>query len=64
MNGDEEAMALGNPVIAIKWGGPADYVDQSCGLLVAPDLRAGFTDGLADAMVRLTRSPELRRSLG
>lgn len=59
-----EAMALGKPVIAIKWGGPADYVDQSCGLLVAPDSKAGFTDGLADAIVRLARSPELRRSLG
>ena len=59
-----EAMALGKPVIAIKWGGPADYVNASCGVLVDPDSREGFTTGLADAMVRLTRSPELRRKLG
>jgi glycosyltransferase involved in cell wall biosynthesis len=59
-----EAMALGKPVIAIKWGGPADYVNASCGVLVDPDSREGFTRGLADAMVRLARSPELRRMLG
>jgi glycosyltransferase involved in cell wall biosynthesis len=59
-----EAMALGKPVIAIKWGGPADYVNTSCGVLVDPDSREGFTNGLADAMVRLARSPELRRKLG
>jgi glycosyltransferase involved in cell wall biosynthesis len=59
-----EAMALGKPVIAIKWGGPADYVNASCGVLVDPASREGFTNGLADAMVRLARSPELRRKLG
>lgn len=59
-----EAMALGKPVIAIKWGGPADYVNASCGLLVDPDTREGFTDGLAEAMVKLAREPELRRKLG
>jgi glycosyltransferase involved in cell wall biosynthesis len=59
-----EAMALGKPVIAIKWGGPADYVNAACGVLVDPETREGFTNGLADAMVRLARSPELRRKLG
>jgi len=59
-----EAMALGKPVIATNWGGPADYVDSSCGVLVDPISKAGFIDGLAEAMLRLARSPELRRSLG
>jgi glycosyltransferase involved in cell wall biosynthesis len=59
-----EAMALGKPVIAINWGGPADYVNASCGVLVDPYSREGFTNGLADAIVRLARSPELRRKLG
>lgn len=59
-----EAMALGKPVIAIRWGGPADYVNESCGLLVDPDSEEGFIDGLAQAMVRLARAPELRRKLG
>jgi glycosyltransferase involved in cell wall biosynthesis len=59
-----EAMALGKPVIATKWGGLADYIDASCGLLVDPRSKAGFIDGLAAAMVRLARSPGLRKSLG
>jgi glycosyltransferase involved in cell wall biosynthesis len=59
-----EAMALGKPVIATNWGGPADYVDASCGLLVDPSSTSAFIDGLSEAMVRLARSPDLRKSLG
>jgi glycosyltransferase involved in cell wall biosynthesis len=59
-----EAMALGKPVIATNWGGPADYVDASCGILVDPHSTKGFVDGLAEAMGRLARSPDLRKSLG
>ena len=29
-----EAMAMGKPVIATHWGGPADYLDATCGILV------------------------------
>jgi glycosyltransferase involved in cell wall biosynthesis len=59
-----EALALGKPVITTKWGGPADYVDARCGVLVNPSSEQGFIDGLAAAMVRLARSPEERRVLG
>lgn len=59
-----EAMALGLPVIAAKWGGPADYVDSSCGVLVEPASREAFINGLEDAIITLARSPELRRTLG
>lgn len=59
-----EAMALGKPVIATNWGGPADYVEAGCGILVDPISKAGFIDGLAAAMIRLAYSPELRVSLG
>jgi glycosyltransferase involved in cell wall biosynthesis len=59
-----EAMALGKPVIATKWGGLADYIDASCGVLVEPSSKAQFIDGIAEAMVRLARSPGLRESLG
>jgi glycosyltransferase involved in cell wall biosynthesis len=59
-----EAMALGKPVITTNWGGPADYVNASCGLLVDPSSKPAFIDGLAHAMVRLAGSPELRQSLG
>ncbi|MGN6503961.1 MAG: glycosyltransferase family 4 protein [Tepidisphaeraceae bacterium] len=57
-----EAMAVGLPVIAADWGGPADYVgteDDGAGILVKPDTRAGFIGGLTAAMRRLAESPEL-----
>jgi glycosyltransferase involved in cell wall biosynthesis len=59
-----EAMALGLPVIATDWGGPADYVDPSCGILVKPSSRAAMIEGLVDAMVRLAQSSPLRAAMG
>ena len=59
-----EAMALSLPVIATNWGGPADYLDDSCGILVNPDSREALIDGLAAAMFDLANSPELRQSMG
>jgi glycosyltransferase involved in cell wall biosynthesis len=59
-----EAMALSLPVIATNWGGPADYLDDSCGILVNPDSREGLIDGLVTAMFDLANSPELRQAMG
>lgn len=59
-----EAMAMGVPVIATNWGGPADYLDQTCGVLVEPTSREEFIAGLAAAMVRLANSAELRSAMG
>lgn len=59
-----EAMAMGLPVIATGWGGPADYLDSTCGILVAPASREAFVSGLTDAMLKLAASPELRQKMG
>lgn len=59
-----EAMALGMPVIATSWGGPTDYLDPSCGVLVEPSSRETLIDGLAKAMTDLARSPGLRVQMG
>lgn len=59
-----EAMGLGLPVIGPDWGGPADYLDDSCGILVPPVPRAGFADRLATAIGRLAADPDLRRRMG
>jgi len=59
-----EAMAMGLPVIASDWGGPADYIDASCGILVPPSPRAGFADRLSAAMIDLAAQPERRAALG
>jgi len=59
-----EAMAVGLPVIATNWGGPADYLDESCGILVDPVSREGLIAGLASAMRQLAVDPELRLTMG
>lgn len=59
-----EAMAVGIPVIATRWGGPADYVDESCGILVDPASEQDLVRGIADAMVKLAESPQLREQMG
>lgn len=59
-----EAMAMGLPVIASDWGGPADYLDESCGILVPPTPRAWFVARLAEAMLALADNPETARSMG
>src|SRR5207248_7883518 len=59
-----EAMAVGLPVIATAWGGPADYLNDACGLLVPPRSREQFVADLSAALLRLARSPELRQAMG
>ena len=57
-------MAASRPVIATDWGGPADYLDASCGILVPPTSQPEFINGLCRAMVNLATSYELRIRLG
>ncbi len=59
-----EAMATGLPCLATAWGGPADYLDDSCGILVPPTSREGMVQGFAEGMRRLADSPELRATMG
>ena len=59
-----EAMAMGKPVIATEWGGPADYLDESCGILVPPAGPEAFIAGLCDALLRIARSPVARAEMG
>ncbi|MBR8826933.1 MAG: glycosyltransferase family 4 protein [Gomphosphaeria aponina SAG 52.96 = DSM 107014] len=59
-----EAMAMGIPVIATNWGGPADYLDENCGILVEPKSPQTFIDGLANAMIKLAQNPEMCQNMG
>jgi glycosyltransferase involved in cell wall biosynthesis len=59
-----EAMACELPVIATAWGGPLDYLDEGCGILVQPTTREELVEGMAQAMVQLARDPALRRRMG
>lgn len=58
-----EAMARGVPVVAVAWGGPADYLDASCGLLIPPTSAETVVEGFAAAMKRLMEQPDLCRDL-
>lgn len=59
-----EAMAMGKPVIATRWGGPADYLDETCGILVEPESYSCLVNGFAQAMQKLIDLPSLARSMG
>lgn len=58
-----EAMASGVPVIATRWGGPADYLDDTTGVLIDPHNPEQFIEDLALAIIRFAREPQLRRRL-
>lgn len=55
---------MGKPVIATRWGGPADYLDASCGILVEPVSYSGLVAGFAEAMQKMADSPGLAQSMG
>jgi len=57
-------MAAGLPVIATAWGGPLDYLDESCGVLVQPASREALVAGFAAALVELSLHPDRRQAMG
>ena len=59
-----EAMASSVAVISTNWGGPADYLDKSCGLLIDPDSQEALTQGFKDAIITLAKQPEKAQQMG
>jgi glycosyltransferase involved in cell wall biosynthesis len=55
-----EAMACGKPIIASEVGGIPDMLGGDSGILVPP----GDAGALSEAILRLARDPELRRTMG
>jgi glycosyltransferase involved in cell wall biosynthesis len=50
--------------VALAWSGTPEIVTAECGILVPPESPAQVSRALADAIMRLAASPELRRRLG
>ncbi|QXQ08105.1 glycosyltransferase family 4 protein [Sphingosinicellaceae bacterium] len=59
-----EAMAIGLPVVSLRWGGGAQYASDACALFVDPVSEAAVVTGLTEAMRTLARSHDLRRTMG
>jgi glycosyltransferase involved in cell wall biosynthesis len=59
-----EAMASGRPVVATAWGGHLHSVTDATGILVDVSSRDALVRGLARAMTRLARDPDVRARLG
>ncbi len=59
-----EAMSMGLPVIGPDWGGPADYLDETCGILVHPCPRETYAARIAEAIGELAADPERRVQMG
>ncbi|MCV2368870.1 glycosyltransferase [Roseateles oligotrophus] len=59
-----EAMACGRPVIAMKFGGPAEIVDEQVGWCVPMDDTETAVAGLQAALLEAHAAPELARAKG
>lgn len=59
-----EAMALKKPVIAIDWGGPADYIDDETGILLKPVKRELLVDSMGNAMNFMLTNKKFRLDAG
>lgn len=59
-----EAMACSIPVVALRWGGPVDYLDDSCGILIAPTSRTQIINELEIAMTRLAHDRHTALEMG
>jgi glycosyltransferase involved in cell wall biosynthesis len=59
-----EAMACGVPVIATKWGGPADYIIADTGILIPPATPDVFVAQVANALLLIAKDPEVRVKMG
>jgi glycosyltransferase involved in cell wall biosynthesis len=60
----QEAMMLGLPVIALRWGGPAALADDASAVYVEPGDDGATVAALARAMTALAADPARARAIG
>lgn len=60
-----EAMAMRKAVIATAWGGPTDYLDETCGILIDPTNSIDdYLKGFENAIRKLIKEPDLAKTMG
>jgi len=59
-----EAMSVSKPVIAVNWGGPADYITDETGILLDPVGPNELVDQLSVAMEKMIINPAQRKKYG
>jgi glycosyltransferase involved in cell wall biosynthesis len=59
-----EAMAAGIPAIATAWGGPTDYLNADCGILIEPTRPQAMVSGFVEGMRKLMADRELATRMG
>lgn len=59
-----EAMAAGLPVIAVNYGGVAEYATDACAVLIEPESPETVIKGFAKTIAELASKPEVRQSMG
>ncbi len=59
-----EAMAVGRPVIAVDFGGPAEIVDDEVGLKLPATGRDDVVAALRDALIDVVHNPQLWQQRG
>ncbi|SHM61725.1 Glycosyltransferase involved in cell wall bisynthesis [Roseovarius litoreus] len=59
-----EAMSAGLPVIGPEWGGPADYINEECGILVHPEPKDTYAARICDAIFELATNPSKCSEMG
>lgn len=57
-------MTTGLPVFACDWGGPAEYLDATCGALLPVGSEPELIEALTQAIVKLARDADSRRVMG
>lgn len=59
-----EAMSRGVPVIAVDWGGPADYITKDTGYLVTPSSKEYLINEFSRLIDVLSKDQDLRSQMG
>lgn len=59
-----EALALGKPVVCLDFGGPGEFVDETCGIRVEVEEYRSMVNKIAFALTKLAADTSLRRKLG